>query len=89
VVTSDGVNHFVGCNSPPALVTGASTGWLRLRWNAALLAAAFPPILANNVVESITIIFDEGQDAGPDFIGLAVIDNIDINGKLVGRGPGN
>jgi hypothetical protein len=91
VVTRDGVNHFVGCNSPPAGVTGTSTGWLRLRWNAALLAAAFPPILPGNVVESITIIFDEAQDVpgGPDSFGLAVIDNISINGKLVGRGPGN
>src|SRR5207237_9356667 len=43
VVTSDGVVHFVGCNSPPGVVTGASTGWVRLRWNAAELAAAFPP----------------------------------------------
>jgi hypothetical protein len=42
-------------------------------------------------VQSITIIFDEGQDAsaGPDMFGLAVLDNIDINGTIVGRGPGN
>ncbi len=32
VVTSDGVNHFVGCNSPPAFLAGASNAWLRLRW---------------------------------------------------------
>jgi len=37
-------------------------------------------------VKSISIIFDEGQDAGPDNFGLAVLDNIDINGTLVGRG---
>ena len=49
---------------------------------------AFPPILAVNTVSSITIIFDEGQDTNPDYFGLAVLDNIDVNGTLVGRGPG-
>ena len=89
VVTDDGNNHFVGCNSPPAMVASASAAWVRLRWNAAELAAAFPPILPGNVIKSITIIFDEGTDTGPDFFGLAVLDNIDVNGTLVGKGPGN
>jgi hypothetical protein len=48
--------------------------------------------------DSLTIVFDEGQDpptgwdggppvAGPDNFGLAVLDNIDVNGTLVGKGP--
>ena len=40
-------------------------------------------------VKSIAIVFDEGTDTGPDFVGLAVLDNIDVNGHLAGRGPGN
>jgi len=90
VVTTDGVNHFLGCNSPPGTVVATSTGWTRLRWTAVMgTIDAFPPIFSP--VQSITIIFDEGQDAmgGPDMFGLAVLDNIDINGTLVGRGPGN
>jgi hypothetical protein len=88
VVTTDGVNHFLGCNSPPGVVMASSAGWTRLRWVAvAGIIDAFPPIASP--VQSITIIFDEGQDTGPDFIGLAVLDNIDVNGTLVGRGPGN
>jgi hypothetical protein len=31
-------------------------------------------------------VFDEGQGTGPDFFGLAVLDNIDVNGTLIGRG---
>jgi hypothetical protein len=93
VLASDppGTVHFVGCNSPPATVASASAAWLRLRWGAAELAAAFPPIAAGSEVSSITIIFDEGTDlsGGPDMFGLAVLDNIDINGTLIGRGPGN
>ena len=86
MVTDDGVTHFVGCSSPPPAVTPASQGWKRLRWTP---AQAFPPIVGT--VRSIIIVFDEGQDAtsvlGPDTgAGLAVIDNIDVNGQLVGRG---
>jgi len=86
VITSDNVDHFVGCASPPAVTTNVGLGFVRLRWNAAQLAAAFPPILATDTVKSITIIFDEGQDVAPDNFGLAVLDNIDINGTLVGQG---
>jgi hypothetical protein len=85
-----GTVHFVGCNSPAA-VAMVGDAWIRLRWGAAGLAAAFPTIPPGSVVESITIIFDEGTDlsGGPDMFGLAVLDNIDVNGQLVGRGPGN
>ena len=84
VVTQDNVTHFVGCNSPLATVTAASTGWLRLRWTSAQLLAA--GIATNAQVKSITIVFDEGQDTGPDNFGLAVLDNIDVNGTLTGSG---
>jgi hypothetical protein len=39
------------------------------------------------MVDSIEIVFDEGDDTGPDNFGAAVLDNIDVNGILVGRGP--
>jgi hypothetical protein len=99
VVTMDGTTHVVGCNSPTPLVTNRSSdtplagggtgnnGWIRLRWNAALLLGAFPPILPTDVVKRIVIVFDEGQDTGgPDLFGAAILDNIDVNGTLVGRG---
>ena len=89
VVTSDGVNHFVGCNSPPAMLAASSASWIRLRWGPTQLAAAFPPILPVNTITSITIIFDEGTDTGPDNFGLAVLDNVDVNATLVGKGPGS
>jgi hypothetical protein len=40
-------------------------------------------------VKSISIVFDEGQDTGPDNFGLAVLDNIDVNGTLVGNHEAN
>jgi hypothetical protein len=86
VITTDNVDHFVGCNSPPGAPTAAGDGWTRLRWNAALLAASFPPILPTDTIRSIDIVFDEGQDTAPDFFGAAVLDNIDVNGTIVGQG---
>ncbi len=101
VVTSDGVLHFVGCNT--GTPGPSSDGWTRLRWSAAALAAtgpippqtAFPPIPLGSTVKSIDIIFDEGQDLGPGCTdlggkgcasaGFAVLDNIDINGTLKGK----
>ena len=86
MTTVDDVTHFVGCSSPSPLQTATGTGWIRLRWTAGQLAAA--GIAPGDTVKSISIVFDEGQDTGPDFFGLAVLDNIDVNGKLVGSGPG-
>lgn len=39
-------------------------------------------------VKKLSIVCDERQDTGPDNFGLAVLDNIDVNGQLVGQGPG-
>ena len=80
--------HFIGCASPPPVQVAAGPGWTRLRWTP---AQAFPAIPPGAIVQSILIIFDEGQDAagGPDQFGLAVLDNISVNGTIVGqRSPG-
>jgi hypothetical protein len=42
----------------------------------------------SGTIQRIQIVFDEGTDnGGPDFFGAAFLDNIDVNGTLVGRGP--
>jgi hypothetical protein len=96
VQTTGGRFFFIGCNSAPAAQQVDGTGFIRLRWGGATSdIQAFEPStntfvnIFNFVVEGITIIFDEGQDVpgGPDEFGLAVLDNIDVNGTLVGKGP--
>ena len=65
-------------------------GWLRLRWGVSSPLVAYGPSGLGPItgtVQSIAIVFDEGQDAGPDNFGLAVLDNVDVNGTLVGQGP--
>jgi hypothetical protein len=93
VETEDGALYFVGCSSPPGTPVATSAGWTRLRWGGAAPLVAFNAEtgtlddISGAEVKSITIVFDEGQDAtgGPDAFGLAVLDNIDVNGTLVGR----
>ena len=82
---------FVGCNSPAPTTQTAGTGFIRLRWTPVLGFDAFTGVLGpiTGTVKSIMIVFDEGTDTGPDNFGLAVIDNIDVNGVLVGSGNGD
>jgi hypothetical protein len=92
VTTTDGTLYFIGCNSPAATSAGVGVGWLRLRWGGTvpLLAYTQGGVLTNitgRTVTSVDIVFDDGQDTGaPDNFGLAVLDNIDVNGTLVGAG---
>jgi hypothetical protein len=92
IVTKSGAVFFIGCNSPPGMATETSTGWTRLRWGGSTLAfgqGATPPAALSSLnVKEIEIVFDEGQDTAPDFFGLAVLDNVDVNGTLVGQGSG-
>ena len=84
---------FLGCNSPPPTTDTPGIGWQRLRWGgtAPLMAFASSGVLTpvTGTVKELEIVFDEGQDpsGGPDQFGAAVLDNIDVNGVLVGRGP--
>jgi len=90
VRTQDGTTYFIGCNSPPPVVLLVGNGWLRLSWGGATPLLAFGPSglvdISQLDVRSVSIVFDEGQDTGPDNFGLAVLDNIDVNGQLVGQG---
>jgi hypothetical protein len=86
--------YFVGCASPPPTLTEPGIGWMRLTWGGGAPLMAFDQRsmlvdITGIVVDCIEIIFDEGQDpnGGPDMFGLAVLDNINVNGARVGREP--
>ena len=94
IETKDGDFFFLGCNSPPAPVqeSNGSLGWLRMRWGGSVPLEAFNAVtgaledITGRQIKSLSIVFDEGQDTGPDFFGAAILDNIDVNGVLVGKG---
>lgn len=77
-VDAPGVVHFGSCtNSTQTLLPQA--GWTRCRINGAQM---FPPIPTGAKIVYMDITFDEGTDQGT---GLAIIDNIEINGVLVDK----
>jgi hypothetical protein len=94
ITLADGEFFFLGCNSPAATTQTPGTSWIRLRWGGS--GGPLQAYLNGNVLEtipaiavkSISIVFDEGQDTAPDNFGLAVLDNIDVNGTLVGKSGG-
>jgi hypothetical protein len=90
----DGSFYFLGCNSPPPTTQTVGDGYLRLRWGSPGTLMAFNAAtnalenISGETVSSMSIVYDEGYDIGPDNFGLAVLDNIDVNGTLVGQGGG-
>jgi hypothetical protein len=85
--------HFVGGCSNDSTPTPAPQDpgqWTRVRFELTNPAEAFPPIPAGSTIVSISILYDEGTDTvlatDPMGIGLAVIDNIDIDGKTIASG---
>lgn len=94
ITTSDGKLFFIGCNSPPATTQTPGQAFVRMRWGAGTLAfpqsaGDVPTALGSLDVRSLAIVFDEGTDTGPDNVGLAILDNIDVNTVLVGEGATN
>lgn len=95
LVTQDNVLHFIGgcANVAPTPAPQNPGEWSRVRFDPTNAAQAFPPVTAGSKVKSLTIIFDEGTDStstqDPGGVGLSVIDNIDVNGKLITSGKNN
>jgi hypothetical protein len=94
--TGQEASFFLGCNSPPAPVQVGGVGYVRMRWGAPISAFAADDVvcksgtlcdITNLEIQSLSILFDEGYDTGPDNFGMAVLDNIDVNGVLTGKGP--
>ncbi len=90
ITTKTGKFYFLGCTSPAPTTTSSGLGWTRLRWGtgtAGSVSAFRDGVTLEAItdpIKSMEIIFDEAQDTEP--IGLAVLDNIDINGLLRGHG---
>lgn len=81
VVTSDDVVHKIGCTAGTAQAAPA-TGWKRLRFDPANPAQTVPAIAPGSKIKSIHLVLDGGPETGSS---MAVIDNIDINGKIIGQ----
>jgi len=96
ITTTAGFVYFVGCFFGTHTPAPQDPEWTRVRFGNADVfpqQASNPPFLfGTTAVRSIDIIFDEGTDtptaSDPTGVGLAVLDNIDINGRLITAGRG-
>jgi hypothetical protein len=90
-VTGTDTFHFVGgCANGTASPAGQDPlQWTRVMIQTSNPAQSFPVIPVGSKIVSISILYDEGTDtANSDTlgIGLAVIDNIYINGQIITSG---
>lgn len=84
VVTSDNIFHFVGgCANGTATPGGTDSqgrSWTRVTFDLQNPAQAFPVAAPGTTLVSVSLIQDEQ--------GSSILDNINVNGTLVGK-PGN
>jgi hypothetical protein len=81
VVTTDNVVHKAGCASATQQASPAQ-GWQRVRINPTNPAQMVPAISPGSKIQSMHLVVDDGPETGSS---IAVIDNINVNGKLIGR----
>jgi len=98
---NDASSFVGGCSNDHQPITAPQdpAQWTRVRFQTSDPTESFPTIPTGSTIKRITLIFDEGTDSpgnpstvdpfdDPSGIGLAVVDNIDINGRLITRGTG-
>jgi len=90
VTTRAGTFHFVGgCanDHAPTPAPQDPLEWTRVRFQTSDPTESFPPIPPGSVIDSISLIFDEGTEVptvqDPNGVGLSVVDNIFINGQVI------
>ena len=81
VVTTDDVVHKASCASATQQASPAK-GWQRVRIDPTNPAQMVPAISPSSKVKSMHLVVDDGPETGSS---IAVIDNINVNGKLIGR----
>src|SRR2546430_2530606 len=96
VVVTDGTNqtrYAAGCANPATSTVAVNASWTNKAWTPANFSflgnippTTVPVLMIGSTIVSVAIVFDEGTNAGPDFTGFAVLDNISYNG-LVAGGP--
>jgi hypothetical protein len=91
---TDGFSFVGGCanDKTPTSAPQDPAQWTRVRFMTSDPTESFPIIPPGSRIRRITLIVDEGTDSDslqdPQGVGLSVVDNIDINGRLITRGTG-
>lgn len=100
IISTEGFTYFAGCaagTKTPAPQDPLEWTRVRITTPAQVFpaVATAPPFVfgpGGTQVRSLSIVYDEGTDVptveDPRGVGLAVLDNIDVNGELIQRGAG-
>jgi hypothetical protein len=86
--------HFIGgcANDAGKSPAPQDPQWTRVRFDPTSAAEAFPPVLPGSRIRSLTLLHDEGTDTSstddPQGVGLAVVDNIFVDGTTIPSGNG-
>ncbi|HZP92525.1 MAG TPA: hypothetical protein VFB20_06555 [Burkholderiales bacterium] len=98
ITTEAGFTYFVGCAAGvPTPAPQDPTQWQRVTFSEATpvtpqLATNPPFVFGTTPVKQLAIVFDEGTDStsaeDPNGVGLAVLDNISVNGQFITSGVG-
>jgi hypothetical protein len=86
VQATDGFHFMGGCSN--STQSAAAPGWIRARINPYNPGQSFPVLSPTATILTITVIFDEGTDTAVTGAGSVILDNIDVNGTLIGK-PGS
>ena len=96
ITTTDGHEYVIACNSGTVVSGGTpgSSAWERVRWgNGSPIPAydeahgyTYSPDITGETIKDAYLVYYSGSDQAPTYFGMAILDNIDVNGVLVGRG---
>jgi len=100
ITSTQGFTYFAGCAAGiPSPAPQDPLEWTRVRFVAAAqvfpASAAAPPFVfgpGGTQISRLSIVYDEGTDTpgveDPRGVSLSVLDNIDVNGRLIRSGAG-
>ena len=83
---SDGFHFVGGCahgDVTGTMVDRRGATWKRVNFN--LATDAFPPVTPGATIVSLALVMDEGEDSATPGAGTAWVDNINVNGVLIGK----
>lgn len=91
--TGPQTSHFIGgCANGTNTPAPQDAQWWRHRSTLSNPGQASPPVLPGSRIRSLTLLFDEGTDTAnaedPNGVGLAVVDNIFVDGQYIRSGRG-
>ena len=96
ITTTDGHEYVIACNTGSVVLggTGPTSAFERVRWGGSspipaydeANGYAYAPDIRGATIKDAYLVYYSGSDQPPTYFGMAILDNIDVNGVRVGHG---